>query len=70
MGKIPISDLRMKSNEIEVKSILEKEGEQRGGQLQEWNDVFDILMWCRKCGLSEMYAHSILSNRYVIIPTD
>jgi hypothetical protein len=48
----------------ELKEILKKEGKQKSNQFNEWWDVFEILSYCRKCELSEIEVHSILSNRF------
>jgi uncharacterized SAM-binding protein YcdF (DUF218 family) len=51
-------------NAIRSAEILKKEGKQQGNQFNEWWDVFEILSYCRKCELSEIEVHSILSNRF------
>jgi hypothetical protein len=50
----------------EVKKILENEGSKGAHQFKEWNDVFDLLSECRRYDLPEIYAWSILSNRFEI----
>lgn len=53
-----------KTKTEELKEILEKEGNQKTHQFQEWWYVFEILSYGRKLQLSELEMHSILSNRF------
>lgn len=45
-------------------NIKIEESRQLTKQFEEWNEVFEILSYCRKNNLSEIESHSILSNRF------
>lgn len=62
--KIEIDKLYENRANDEVKEILKTEGNQKTHQFKEWWDVFQVLSECRKHKLSELEAHSILSNRF------
>ena len=48
----------------EINSTLEKEGNKESYQFSEWNEVFELMSNSRRAKLSEVYIHSILSNRF------
>lgn len=56
-----------KINIDDLKKNLIKEGSKASNQFNEWHDVFEILSYCKKCGLSETETHSVLSNRFELI---
>jgi len=49
-----------------TKEELTKEGNIKGFQFKEWNDIFDLLSLVRKYELCELEAFCILSNRYKV----
>ena len=65
-----ISDLKntTKSGGFErVKKIMQMEGAQLGKQFDEYNELFELLSYSRRCELSELETYCMLSNRFTLV---
>lgn len=65
MIKLSITDLENKTLD-EIKSILKSEGNTNTDdpQFNEWWEVFELEMLCKKSGLSELEKWCVLRNRF------